>query len=156
MLSGMHQALQRQSESYGQLRESQLDMQEQMQQYAKWSGRVLEAVEKQSDAARERTHEVANEMAVSSKALSGAYTSFVESISTGLARTMGMFEENMRDMMGEMARQMSGASLSLKDGQTAPGADLQSLSRLQQAMSDMTAALKTNVIAMEQMAEAVR
>ncbi len=156
MLGGMHQALQQQSEAYGRLQEGQVDIQEQMQQYAKWSGRVLEAVEKQSDAAMDRTHEVANEMSVSSKALSGAYTSFVESISTGLARTMGMFEENMRDMMGEMTRQMAGISKKQSTGQGEGGGDLHSLSQLQQAMSDMTAALKTNIIAMEQMAEAVR
>ncbi len=155
MLGSMHQTLQQQSEAYGRLQAGQQDMNEQMQQYAKWSGRVLEAVEKQSDAAMDRTHEVANEMANSSKALSGAYTSFVESISTGLARTMGMFEENMRDMMGEMTRQMAGVAAK-HPGQTGSEGDLQSLSKLQQAMTDMTAALKTNIVAMEQMAEAVR
>ena len=155
MLGGMHQAVQQQSDTYGRLQAGQREMQEQMQQYAQWSGRVLEAVEKQSDAASERTHEVANQMAASSKALSGSYASFVENISTGLARTMGLFEENMQDVMKELGRQLSGITAApATPGKADQVLDLQSISKLQQAMADMTAALKTNVTAMEQMAEA--
>ena len=94
-------------------------------------------------------------MAASSKALSGSYASFVENISTGLARTMGLFEENMQDVMKELGRQLSGITAApATPGKADQVLDLQSISKLQQAMADMTAALKTNVTAMEQMAEA--
>ncbi len=154
MLRGMHGALEQQSESYERLLAGQRDMEGQMQQYANWSGRVLEAVEKQSDAAMDRTHEVANQMSASSKALSGSYASFVENISTGLARTMGMFEENMHDMMTQLGRQLAGmANTQGKDAKGNPVIDLTSISKLQQAMTDMTAALNKTVVAIEQMAE---
>jgi len=150
----MHGALEQQSESYERLLAGQRDMEGQMQQYANWSGRVLEAVEKQSDAAMDRTHEVANQMSASSKALSGSYASFVENISTGLARTMGMFEENMHDMMTQLGRQLAGmANTQGKDAKGNPVIDLTSISKLQQAMTDMTAALNKTVVAIEQMAE---
>jgi len=154
MLQGMYSALEQQSESYSRLLSGQRDMEGQMQQYAAWSGRVLEAVEKQSDAALERTHEVANQMSASSKALSGSYASFVENISTGLARTMGMFEENMNDMMGQLGRQLAGmAGAQGKDAKGSPVIDLTGVSKLQQAMADMTSALNKTVVAIEQMAE---
>ena len=151
MLGAMHQDLERQSDSFSQLRASQSDMATQMQQYAAWSGRVLEAVEKQSDAAMERSHEVANQMAASSKALSGSYASFVEGISTGLARTMGMFEENMHDMMQGLAKQLGAIGRDQAKGDQV--VDLGSVSRLQQAMADMTSALNRTVVAIQQMAE---
>ena len=153
MLSGMRQNLEQQNLSYKALQAGQGDMQTQMQDYASWSGRVLEAVEKQSDAALSRTHEVANAMSQSSKALSGSYASFVENISTGLARTMGMFEENMHDMMTELGKQLNGLHKALSKGQQDSVIDLTGISRLQQAMTDMTAALNKTVVAIQQMAE---
>lgn len=151
MLSGMHQALEQHADSYSRLEAGRGELEEQMRQYAAWSGRVLEAVEKQSLAARDRTHDIANEMSVSAKALSGSYASFVENISTGLARTLGMFEENMHDMMAELGKQLSGIALSKGKGENV--VDLGSVSKLQQTMADMTAALNKTVIAIGQMAE---
>ncbi|NLB39542.1 MAG: hypothetical protein GX810_09925 [Clostridiales bacterium] len=122
-----------------------------MQQYANWSGRVLDAVEKQSDAALERSHEVANQMSQSSKALAGSYAGFVEDISTGLARTMGMFEENMHDMMDKLGKQLSEYATQgdTKGGQVV---ELAGISKMQQAMADMTGTLNRAVTAVEQMA----
>ncbi|MHC1785713.1 MAG: MotA/TolQ/ExbB proton channel family protein [Christensenellales bacterium] len=151
MLSGMHQSLQQQSDSYDRLLAGRGELEQQMQQYAAWSGRVLEAVEKQSDTAQARTHEVANEMSASAKALSGSYASFVENISTGLARTLGMFEENMHDMMRELGKQLTGITKTQGKGENV--VDLASVSKLQIAMSDMTAALNKTVVAIQQMAE---
>lgn len=151
MLAGMHQAMAQHSESYSRLAAGRGDLEEQMQQYAAWSGRVLEAVEKQSLAARDRTHDIANEMSVSAKALSGSYASFVENISTGLARTLGMFEENMHDMMKELGKQLSGLAAPKGKGENV--VDLGSVSKLQQAMADMTSALNKTVVAIQQMAE---
>ncbi len=159
MADAMHKSLQQQSESYGRLLSGQTDLQRQMEQYAAWSGRVLEAVEKQSDAAAGRSHEVANEMSLSSKKLADSYANFVENISTGLARTMGMFEENLHDMVAEMGRQLSALAKAQGkkgegEGDAKGGAviDLSAMSKMQQAMADMTAALNRAVTAVEQYA----
>ncbi len=151
MLGSMYGSLKQQSDSYVRLQAGQADMEQQMQQYASWSGRVLEAVEKQSDAAAGRAHDVANEMAQSSKKLGDSYANFVENISTGLARTMGMFEENMHDMMDKLGKQLSeyAAQGDTKGGQVV---ELAGISKMQQAMADMTAALNRAVTAVEQMA----
>lgn len=151
LLSGMHDDLKEQNERYKALQEAQGDLAEQMQQYASWSGRVLEAVEKQSDKAAERSHEVANEMSKSGKLLQESYTNFVENIASGLARTMGLFEENMRDMTQEMVEQLKKAA-EAAEGQPSP-LDLKQFSRVQQALSDMTQALSRATKAAERMAE---
>jgi hypothetical protein len=153
MLVSMHAALQQHSDQYARLQAGQADIEQQMQQYASWSGRVLEAVEKQSDAAADRTHLVANEMTASSQKLADSYTGFVENISTGLARTMGMFEENMHDMMDKLFKQLS--SMAQPEGSTKGGqvVELTAISKMQQAMADMTVALNRAVIAVEKLAE---
>ena len=151
MLGSMYGSLKQQSEGYVRLKTGLTDMEQQMQQYASWSGRVLEAVEKQSDAAAGRAHDVANEMAQSSKKLGDSYTTFVENISTGLARTMGMFEENMHDMMDKLGKQLAGYAAQ-SEGKGSHVVELGGITKMQQAMTDMTAALNRAVTAVEQMA----
>lgn len=141
VLSQLHANLIRQADQFAALKNTQLSLEKQMENYASWSGRVLEAVEKQSDAAAARTHEVANEMASSGRVLKDSYAGFAENITKGLARTMGMFEENMRDMMDEFARRMG--ALQEKAGQNGSASvDMKAVSRLQEAMGEMTRALK--------------
>ena len=148
VLKDMHRGVTTQNERYQALVDSQAELGRMMEQYAAWSGRVLEAVEKQSDAASDRAHEVANEMNRSGKLLSESYTSFVENITAGLGRTIGMFEENMREMTGAMVRDLGAA---MNKGGEAP--DLKQFARVQQALSDMTQALVRATAAAERMAE---
>lgn len=150
ILAGMHQDVTLQNQRYQALQDAQADLSRQMEQYAAWSGRVLEAVEKQSDTASDRAHEVANEMNRSGKLLQESYAGFVENISSGLARTMGLFEENMRDMTLRLIKDMKSAAE--KSGDAAP-MDMKGFSRVQQALNDMTQALTRATRAAEQMAE---
>ncbi len=147
LLSGIHQDITRQGERYNALVDAQADLKNLMEQYAAWSGKVLEAVDKQAEAASDRTHEVANEMARSGKLLQDSYAGFVENISTGLSRTLGLFEESMHDMTSKLANDLKGA--------TAGESDIKQLSRVQQALNDMTAALNRATQAAENMAEKV-
>lgn len=149
LLSGIHKDIAKQSERYSALVDAQADLRNLMKQYAAWSGRVLEAVDRQAEAASDRTHEVANEMARSGKLLQESYSSFVENISTGLSRTLGLFEESMHDMSAKLARDLSGAARSDNDGE----AGIKQMSRMQQALNDMTAALNRATAAAEKMAE---
>lgn len=139
VLGTLHSAIRRQNDNYKALEEGQRVLSEQMEQYANWSGRVLSAVEKQSNSAASQAHEVANEMAASGRLLKDSYASFVGDISKGLARTMGMFEDNMRDMLSEFSRQL--AELQKIARQSGEVVDTQAISRLQQTMGEMTQAL---------------
>jgi phage shock protein A len=107
MLSSMHSAMNEISTGFARLKDSHRELEKQMEAYASWSGRVLEAVEKQSDNVSVQVHGIANDMASSGRLLKDSYSSFVEDITRGFARSISMFEENMRDISLAFTRQMS-------------------------------------------------
>ena len=132
------------------LRAAQEGLQTGMQQYADWSGRVLEAVHQQSQDTGEAARQVSQAMQESSRGLSESYASFVDGISGGLSRTMGLFEENMHGMISlldsklesiEKTAKAAQNGYNLRSEQLQEGTDglIQSLSRLQRALGDMTA-----------------
>lgn len=147
LMNNLYASLKQQSESYKAISQSQKDLHEQMQAYAQWSGHVLETVEKQSDGATLRAKEVADQMAASGQLLKDNYASFVENISSGLARSMGLFEENMRDLIQIFSKQLMEAK------QSAQSSDIQAMSRLQQAMGELTHALNNAVVKMNSFAK---
>lgn len=147
-LRGIHQSITYQNEYNQALVNAQADLGKQMEQYANWSGRVLEAVEKQSDISSDRVHEIANEMNRSGKMLQDSYGSFVENISIGLSRTMGLFEENMRDITQTMLTNIANSQ-----NANSASPDFKQFNQVQQALSDMTTALNNATKAVLQMAE---
>ena len=120
-----------------------------MQQYADWSGRVLEAVHQQSGDTALAAQQVSQAMRDSSATLSDSYAAFVESVSNGLSRTMGLFETNMQGVVSlldeklasiEKTARTAQTNYNMKNEQLGEAADglLQSMSRLQRALADMT------------------
>ncbi len=122
--------------SFSKVKQGQQALEDQMEQYSDWSVRVLEAVEKQSERVGSQTHAVANEMAASSRMLKESYSSFVEDISRGFARSLGLFEENMRDISEALARQSSTA----KHGEKL---DMQQIAALNDTVKELTEALNS-------------
>ncbi|MBO4836694.1 MAG: hypothetical protein J5564_03265 [Clostridia bacterium] len=150
LLGGMHAAAEEQMNYIASLRAAQEGLQSGMQQYADWSGRVLEAVHQQSQDTGEAARQVSQAMQESSRGLSESYASFVDGISGGLSRTMGLFEENMHGMISlldsklesiEKTAKAAQNGYNLRSEQLQEGTDglIQSLSRLQRALGDMTA-----------------
>ena len=92
---------------------------------------------------------MADAMRESSRELSQSYTSFVENISGGLSRTMGLFEENMHAVVSLLDGKLESIEKTAKTAQSAytdkadrlnAGTDglLSALSQLQRALGDMT------------------
>ena len=149
VIHAMHSAAQEQMDYINALRASHDQLQASMQEYANWSGRVLEAVHQQSQDTGMAAQSVSDAMRDSSRALSDSYSAFVESISNGLGRTMGLFEENMHGVVSlldgklasiEKTAKSAQNSYNLKNEQLNEGADglLKTLSQLQRALADMT------------------
>lgn len=149
LLHAMHAAAQEQTDYLMTLRAGHDSLQTSMQEYAQWSGRVLEAVHQQADASGEDTQKMAEAMRESSRELSRSYTGFVENISGGLSRTMGLFEENMHAMVSLLDDKLESIAKTAKTVQHAyndrserinDGTDglLSALSQLQLALGDMT------------------
>ena len=65
---------------------------------------------------------------------------------------MGMFEENMHDMINKLGKQLAGYAAQ-PEGKGGQVVELAGISKMQQAMADMTTALNRAVTAIEQMAE---
>ncbi len=152
MIASMHAASQEQLDYVQALRASHDSLQNNMQEYANWSGQVLQAVHQQSADTGAAAQQVSQSMRDSSRALSESYTAFVESVSSGLSRTMGLFEENMHGVISmldgklasiEKTAKTAQKGFDLKNEQLSEGAEglLSALSRMQRALSDMTACL---------------
>ena len=149
VLNAMLAAAQEQTDYLMNLRAGHDRLQTSMQEYAQWSGRVLEAVHQQADASGADAQKMADAMRDSSRELSQSYTSFVENISGGLSRTMGLFEENMHAVVSLLDGKLESIEKTAKTAQSAytdkadrlnAGTDglLSALSQLQRALGDMT------------------
>ena len=85
----------------------------------------------------------------SSRRLSETYAGFVEDLSGGFSRALGKFDENMRSMLSALNEKLEEIrALELPSSQNArlqkeTEGCVTALSRLQRAMTDMTAALET-------------
>ena len=153
VLHNMHNALQEQGEYLAALRVGHENLQSSMQDYAQWSGRVLEAVREQADASAQDSREVATAMRESSHALSDSYSAFVENIAKGLSRSMGLFEENMHAVVSLLDGRLENMEKTAKTinqhydtqnerlGESADGL-ITTLSRMQRALADMTLAVE--------------
>lgn len=149
ILSGMMTASQEQSDLMNSLKSAQQDMQSSMRDYADWSSRVLTAVQQQADGAMNVTGDMTAKMDESSRRLSETYASFVEDLSGGFSRALGMFDENIHSVLGalnEKLEEIREADLSAS-GQTArlqkeTEGCVTAISRLQRAIAGMSAALE--------------
>ncbi len=149
VLSGMVTASQEQADLLTNLKSAQRDMQSSMRDYADWSSRVMTAVQEQADGAMKMTSNITKKMDESTRDFSETYANFVENLSVGFSRALGMFDENIHkvlDAMGDQLQQMQSA-LRSTPGQ---GAKLQqetdscvaAMSRLQRAVTAMSAAME--------------
>lgn len=153
LLSAMHNAVDEQGQYLMALRAGHDNLQTSMQDYAQWSGRVLEAVHEQADVAAANSRDVAMSMRTSGQQLSDSYTSFVENIVKGLSRSMGLFEENMHAVVTlldgrleniEKTAKATNVQYDARQDRLNESADslITTISRMQRALADMTAAVK--------------
>ena len=159
LLSSMHAATQEQSDYIMALRAGHDALQSSMQEYAQWSGRVLEAVHQQSGDTAAAAQQAAAAMRDSSAKLSESYASFVENIGAGLSRSMGLFEENMHAVVSLLDGKLESIEKTARTAQTgyqqksqqlSEGTDgmITALSRMQRALGDMTACVETATAAL--------
>ena len=149
VLSGMITASQEQADFLSSIKSAQQELKTSMQDYADWSGRVLSAVQSQADGAMKVTGEMTAHMDESSQRLSQSYASFVENLSGGFSRALGMFDENIHEALGVLTEQLaqiqrlndSPAVQTAKMQKETEGC-IQAVSRLQRALTQMSAELE--------------
>ncbi len=149
VLSGMMSASQEQAELLSSLKTAQQDMQSSMRDYADWSGRVLNAVQQQADGAMTVTGDMTGQLDSATRRLSETYASFVENLSGGFSRALGMFDENIHSVLGTLNEKLEDIR-ALADTAPVQSARLQketegcvtAISRLQRAVTELSAALE--------------
>ena len=152
VLSGMLTASEENAAFMDSLKASQQELKASMRDYADWSGRVLNAVQQQADGTMAVTGDMTAKMDESSRRLSETYATFVEDLSGGFSRALGMFDENMHSMVSALNEKLEEIR-EMDQRPSAQAAKLQketegcvaALSRLQRAMTDVSAALEGKI-----------
>lgn len=153
LLDNMHKAAEQQAAYLNKLQEYQAVLQGSMQEYVSWSDRILGGVGEQAKTLTDGMSKATEEMQEGSRMLAGSYSSFVENISEGLARALGMFDENMSSLIQNLNGTLEdiGATVnkmpeSMKKTSDRYGQQVElyvsSLSQLQQAVSDIARTLE--------------
>ena len=158
LLDNMHKASEQQAAYLGKLQEYQAVLQGSLQEYVSWSDRILGGVSEQSKGLTEGMQKATEEMQEGSRMLAGSYSSFVENISEGLARALGMFDENMHSLIQTLNGTLEdiGATVNKMPESMKKSSDrysqqvelyVSSLSQLQQAVSDIAKSMEKKTMA---------
>lgn len=148
VLSGMMTAAEEQTAFLDNIRSAQKNLQSAMSDYADWSGRVLSAVEQQTDGAMDVTRKLTSQMDDSSRRLADTYAGFVDSVTGGFSRSLGMFDENMHSVLnalGEKLEELRALSAAAPEQaaryQKETDGCIRAISDLQRTLTDLAAAL---------------
>ena len=152
LLANMHKASEHQAAYLNKLQEYQAALQGSLQEYTSWSDRILDGLHSQSQEMTSELHGASLELQEGSQMLSKSYSTFVENISEGLARALGMFDENMHDLIQTLNSTLEelGGTVEKMPDQMRRNADrygqqvdmyVSSISQLQQAVSDIARSL---------------
>ena len=148
VLSGMMTASQEQADFLSSLQKAQKELQGAMQEYANWSTQVMNAVQEQTGSAMNVAGSITRKMDESSENLSNTYAAFVEKITGGFSRALGMFDENIHSMLAAMNEKLEAIRALSAQGdqgeryQQETEGCITALSRLQRAISDMAKAME--------------
>jgi len=122
------------------VKKAQADVQSAISDYALRSKQTMQLICDRADESGKAGSAVAKEMKDSGKLLKDSYASFVENISSGLAKTMGMFDENMNDLMNALQKRLSDIRGTAGGGEQV----VASLARLEKTLSGIEEALKAD------------
>ncbi len=133
LISKMHQAQEQQTRCVQTLNDSQAKLEKGLREYTTFSDEILNGIKVQGQSSANEIGVATSAFKDSSTLLSQSYSSFVENVTEGLSRAIGMFEENTHDMLrvlSDKADKLAAASSSEK-GQ------MEAYSQLQKTMADI-------------------
>lgn len=111
LLAEISESSQRQTKYLSALQEYQTKLQASFRDYTLWTDQFVGGLEERTASQNAALDHTAAEMRASSDMLRGAYSSFTESIQLGLANALGLFDENMQNLM----RQVNGTLKEIQD-----------------------------------------
>jgi methyl-accepting chemotaxis protein len=152
LLESIHTTSMQQAKYLAKLQEYQAELQGSVQQYIQWADRLLATTDEQSRATNEGLARIAGDLQDSASLLQSSYDSFVENIQVGLARALGMFDENITAIAKDLNAAMHGIHTVVSEVPTMMAGSarkygaqvdqfVDALSQLQKTMQNATAAL---------------
>ncbi len=108
LLEDIHAASVEQAQYLAKINGYQSELQDAVQQFARWSERILEQTRLQSKATDEGLAQITTELQDSAALLQSSYASFVENIQAGLARALSMLDENITGIAKDLNAAMNG------------------------------------------------
>ncbi|MCL2544747.1 MAG: MotA/TolQ/ExbB proton channel family protein, partial [Clostridia bacterium] len=108
LLESIHTASMQQAKYLAKLQEYQAELQGSVQQYIQWADKLLATTDEQSRTTNEGLARIATDLQDSASLLQSSYDSFVENIQIGLARALGMFDENITGIAQDLNAAMQG------------------------------------------------
>ena len=128
----MHNSQEQQTRCAATLNEYQTKLEKTLREYTTWSDEIIDGVKRQGESTANETNLAAKAFNDSSALLSQSYSAFVENITEGLSKSLGMFEENIHDMLRVLSEKADKlANASAENGQ------LEAYSSLQRTMADI-------------------
>ena len=95
----MHQSQEAQTRYSAMLNDYQAKLEKSLKEYTIWSDEIIRSVKLQGESSANEANGAVKSFNEASDLLAKSYSSFVENITEGLSRSLGMFEENMHDML---------------------------------------------------------
>lgn len=149
VLSGMMTASGEQGDLLLSLKNAQQDLSASMKDYAAVSAQMMDTVQKHQSGTAASGQKMAKSMEESGKMLSESYASFVENISVGLSRTLGLFDKNMDGVMTALNQKLDELKVVLQASPTQMQAYhdetegcITAMSKLQTVLTDLTQAVE--------------
>ena len=115
LLENIHAASIQQAKYLTKLQEYQAELQESVRQYVQWADKLLSASDLQSRVTNEGLARIAADLQDSASLLQSSYDSFVENIQIGLARALGMLNENITAIAKDLDATVKGMHAVVSD-----------------------------------------
>ncbi|MCL2812350.1 MAG: MotA/TolQ/ExbB proton channel family protein [Clostridia bacterium] len=153
LLETIHTTSMQQAKYLTKLQDYQAELQGSVQQYIQWADKLLSTTDEQSRNTNEGLARIATDLQDSASLLQSSYDSFVENIQIGLARALGMFDENITAIAKDLNAAMQGIHTVVKEVPAMMAGSarkygtqvdqfVDALSQLQKGMQSVTVALE--------------
>lgn len=150
VLSGMLTASREQQDFLTSLQGAQKELQTSMKDYAAFSSQMMSSMEEKSHQTAAATDQAARKLDESSRMLSDSYAHFVDQISGGFSRALGMFDENIHSVLQALNEKLDAVRTAAGKPDTFKACEKEAegcaaaLSKLQRALTEMADALSQN------------
>lgn len=106
LLSSLHESSSQQARCLNTMQDYQAALQGTLKEYTAFSDRLLTGVRGEADKTKELVSAATEKLDESSKRLAGSYNGFVESVTAGLSRSLGMFDESVHEAIDALSEQL--------------------------------------------------